>query len=50
MTNNKLIISPSPHVYRGDSVEKNMYGVSFKETNALLKDKTGIVTTSQATK
>ena len=25
--NNKLIISPSPHIHSGDSVEKNMYGV-----------------------
>ncbi len=24
---NKLIISPSPHIHSGDSVEKNMYGV-----------------------
>ncbi len=24
---NKLIISPSPHVHSGDSIEKNMYGV-----------------------
>lgn len=24
---NKLIISPSPHVHGGDSIEKNMYGV-----------------------
>ncbi|MEA4949930.1 MAG: RnfABCDGE type electron transport complex subunit D [Petrimonas sp.] len=25
--NNKLIVSPSPHVHSGDSIEKNMYGV-----------------------
>ena len=24
---NKLLISPSPHVHSGDSIEKNMYGV-----------------------
>lgn len=24
---NKLVISPSPHVHSGDSIEKNMYGV-----------------------
>lgn len=24
---NKLIVSPSPHVHSGDSIEKNMYGV-----------------------
>lgn len=24
---NKLIVSPSPHIHSGDSVEKNMYGV-----------------------
>ncbi|MDR2683110.1 MAG: RnfABCDGE type electron transport complex subunit D [Dysgonamonadaceae bacterium] len=27
MTKNGLIISPSPHIHSGDSVEKNMYGV-----------------------
>jgi electron transport complex protein RnfD len=27
MTDNKLIISPSPHIHNNDSVEKNMYGV-----------------------
>jgi electron transport complex protein RnfD len=27
MTTDKLIISPSPHIHSGDSVEKNMYGV-----------------------
>jgi electron transport complex protein RnfD len=27
MTTNKLIISPSPHIHSGDSVEKNMYRV-----------------------
>ncbi|MDL2214558.1 RnfABCDGE type electron transport complex subunit D [Dysgonomonas sp. OttesenSCG-928-M03] len=26
---NKLIVSPSPHIHSGDSVEKNMYGVLF---------------------
>ena len=25
--NNKLIVSPSPHVHSGDIIEKNMYGV-----------------------
>ncbi|HEY5570410.1 MAG TPA: RnfABCDGE type electron transport complex subunit D, partial [Bacteroidales bacterium] len=24
---NKLVISPSPHIHSGDSVSKNMYGV-----------------------
>mgnify|MGYP000193681206 CR=1 FL=1 len=27
MINNKLIISPSPHIHSNDSIEKNMYGV-----------------------
>ncbi|HPD44524.1 MAG TPA: RnfABCDGE type electron transport complex subunit D, partial [Dysgonamonadaceae bacterium] len=24
---NKLIVSPSPHIHSGDSIPKNMYGV-----------------------
>ena len=24
---NKIIISPSPHIHSGDSIKKNMYGV-----------------------
>ncbi len=24
---NKLIVSPSPHIHGGDSISKNMYGV-----------------------
>lgn len=24
---NNLVISPSPHIHSGDSIEKNMYGV-----------------------
>lgn len=27
MINNKLIISPSPHIHSNDTIEKNMYGV-----------------------
>jgi electron transport complex protein RnfD len=27
MTDNKLIVSPSPHIHNRDSIEKNMYGV-----------------------
>lgn len=26
-SNNQLLVSPSPHIHSGDSVEKNMYGV-----------------------
>lgn len=32
----KLIVSPSPHIHSGDSVEKNMYGVIFALLPALL--------------
>lgn len=32
----KLIVSPSPHVHSGDSVEKNMYGVLIALVPALL--------------
>lgn len=32
----KLIVSPSPHVHSGDSVEKNMYGVIIALVPALL--------------
>jgi len=24
---NKLVVSPSPHIHSGDTIEKNMYGV-----------------------
>lgn len=33
---NKLIISPSPHIHSGDSVSKNMYGVVIALMPALL--------------
>lgn len=33
---NKLIISPSPHIHSGDSVSKNMYGVLIALLPALL--------------
>lgn len=33
---NKLVISPSPHVHSGDSIEKNMYGVLIALIPALL--------------
>jgi electron transport complex protein RnfD len=33
---NKLIISPSPHIHSGDSVSKNMYGVLIALIPALL--------------
>jgi Na+-translocating ferredoxin:NAD+ oxidoreductase RnfD subunit len=33
---NKLIVSLSPHVHSGDSVEKNMYGVVIALVPALL--------------
>ena len=33
---NKLVISLSPHVYGGDSVQKNMYGVCIALLPALL--------------
>ena len=33
---NKLIISPSPHIHSGDSVNKNMYGVLIALMPALL--------------
>ena len=33
---NKLIISPSPHIHGGDSIEKNMYGVLMALIPALL--------------
>jgi len=33
---NKLIISPSPHIHSGDSVQKNMYGVIIALIPALL--------------
>src|SRR5690554_2802088 len=32
---NKLIVSPSPHVHSGDSVQKNMYGVLLALVPAL---------------
>ena len=32
----KLIVSPSPHIHSGDSVEKNMYGVLIALLPALL--------------
>ncbi len=35
-TNKKLIVSPSPHVHSGDSIEKNMYGVLIALVPALL--------------
>jgi len=34
--NNKLLISPSPHIHGGDTVEKNMYGVLIALIPALL--------------
>ncbi len=34
--NNKLLISPSPHIHSGDSVSKNMYGVLIALIPALL--------------
>lgn len=33
---NKLIVSLSPHVHSGDSVQKNMYGVIIALVPALL--------------
>ena len=33
---NKLIVSLSPHVHSGDSVQKNMYGVIIALLPALL--------------
>ena len=33
---NKLIVSLSPHVHSGDSVQKNMYGVLIALIPALL--------------
>ena len=33
---NKLIVSLSPHVHSGDSVQKNMYGVIIALIPALL--------------
>ena len=36
MTNNNLIISPSPHIHGNDTVEKNMYGVIVALLPALL--------------
>lgn len=33
---NKLIISPSPHIHSGDSIEKNMYGVLIALVPAFL--------------
>nr|WP_234408541.1 RnfABCDGE type electron transport complex subunit D [Marinilabilia salmonicolor] len=34
--NQKLVVSPSPHVHSGDSVSKNMYGVIIALIPALL--------------
>lgn len=34
--NNKLLVSPSPHIHSGDSIEKNMYGVVIALIPALL--------------
>ena len=33
---NKLIVSPSPHIHSGDSIEKNMYGVLIALVPAFL--------------
>lgn len=33
---NKLLVSPSPHVHSGDSIEKNMYGVLIALLPALI--------------
>lgn len=33
---NKLIVSPSPHIHSGDSVQKNMYGVIIALVPALI--------------
>ncbi|KGL53625.1 Na+-transporting NADH:ubiquinone oxidoreductase subunit D [Porphyromonas canoris] len=33
---NKFLVSPSPHIHSGDSIEKNMYGVIIALTPALL--------------
>ena len=37
---NKLIVSLSPHVHSGDSVQKNMYGVIIALVPALLVSST----------
>lgn len=36
MSEKKLVVSPSPHLHSGDSVEKNMYGVIIALVPALL--------------
>ncbi len=36
MSEKKLVVSPSPHVHSGDSIEKNMYGVLIALVPALL--------------
>lgn len=36
MTNNKLIVSLSPHIHSGDSISKNMYGVIIALIPALV--------------
>lgn len=40
---NKLIVSLSPHVHGGDSVQKNMYGVLIALIPALLVSFTCLV-------
>jgi electron transport complex protein RnfD len=36
MSERKLVVSPSPHIHSGDSIEKNMYGVLIALVPALL--------------
>ncbi len=33
---NKLVVSPSPHIHSGDTIEKNMYGVLIAMIPAFL--------------
>ena len=33
---NKLVVSPSPHIHSGDTIEKNMYGVLIALVPAFL--------------